>query len=86
MSDPHPSHNQTTDVDVRTGVAGASVTATAHYKTTSTSHTASAAGGGSAVVPFDISRATYGYPVRVSVTVKSGGTSRSCSTSFTPEP
>lgn len=84
MSNGSPSHNETTDVEVATGVSGASVTATAHYKTKDTTHTVSA-GGGNAVVPFDISDATYGYTVDVDVTVSADGATQSCSTSFTPE-
>ena len=60
------------------------MSATAQYKTTNTTHTTTADGTGHADLPFDISRATYGYTVAVDihVTVRSG--SASCSTSFTP--
>jgi hypothetical protein len=70
---------------VRTGVAGASVTATAHYKTTDTTHTGVAVGDGVADIPFRISRATPGYTVAVDVTATAGGTNRDCSTAFTPQ-
>jgi hypothetical protein len=60
------------------------VTATAHYKTTDTSHSGVAASNGIADLPFRISRATIGYTVPVDVTVTGHGSSRSCSTSFTP--
>jgi hypothetical protein len=85
MSNPNPAQYSTTDVIARTGVAGASVTATAHYKTTDTTHTGLAASNGVADIPFRISRATIGYPVAVDVTVTGHGSSRSCSTSFTPQ-
>jgi hypothetical protein len=85
MSNPHPAEYSTTDVIVRTRVAGSSVTATAHYKTTDTSHTGTAASNGVADIPFRISRATIGYTVQVDVTVTGQGTSKSCSTSFTPQ-
>jgi hypothetical protein len=85
MSNPNPAKYSTTDVIVRTGVAGALVTATAHYKTTDTTHTGFAASNGVADIPFRISRATSGYTVAVDVTVSGHGSSRSCSTSFTPQ-
>jgi len=83
MSNPRPAQYSTTTAIVRTA-AGASVTATAYYKTTDTSHTATAAGNGVASIPFKISRATKGYRVDVEVTVSLGDRSASCSTSFTP--
>jgi len=84
VSNPFPADNSTVDVVVRTGVSGASVTATAHYKTTSTTHSTSAGGNGEATIPFRISRATPGHTVEVDVEVSAGGVSQSCSTSFTP--
>lgn len=84
MSNPHPSHNETTDVVVRTGRSGAAVDAVAHYKSKDTEHEVH--GSGSTVdVPFDISTATYDYTVDVDVTVEVGGLTKSCGTSFTPE-
>jgi hypothetical protein len=85
MSNPHPVDYSTTDVIVHTGVAGATVTATAYYKTTDTSHTSTAAGNGTADIPFRISRATPGYTVEVDVNVHAHGASRSCTTSFTAQ-
>jgi hypothetical protein len=85
MSNPTPSDNSTDDVIVHTGVAGASVTATAHYKSTNTTHTGSAAGNGMADIAFDIGRATVGYQVTVDVTVAAAGSSMTCSTAFTPQ-
>lgn len=84
MSNPRPADYQTTDVVVQTGIPGASVTATAHYKTTNTTNTATAGSNGTAVVPFRISRATPGYTVTVDVTVAAPGGSATCDTSFTP--
>lgn len=83
MSNAQPAQYSTTDVLVRTS-AGASVTATAHYKSKDTTHSASADGSGRADLPFDISRATVGYPVVVDVTVSAHGTTAACQTSFTP--
>jgi hypothetical protein len=84
MTNASPVDGATTDVIVSTGEAGAEVTATAHYKTTTTSHTAAAAGTGTADIPFRISRATPGYQVEVDVTVTASGGTETCATSFTP--
>ena len=83
MSNSTPSDNSTDDVYVRTA-AGATVSATAHYKSTNTTHTGAANGSGMASVVFDIGRATVGYTVQVDVTVSLSGESGSCSTQFTP--
>jgi hypothetical protein len=85
VSNPTPADYSTVDVIVHTGVPGAGVTATAHYKTTDTTHTGVAAGDGVADVPFRISRATPGYTVAVEVSVAAAGATRSCSTAFTPQ-
>jgi len=85
MSNSHPADYTTTDVIVHTSVAGASVTATAHYKTTDTTHSTQASASGLADIPFRISRATPGYTVDVDVAVTASGATRTCSTSFTPE-
>ena len=84
MSNGSPAQNSTTDVLVQTAAA-ATVTATAHYKSTDTSHSTTADGTGSASVPFDISRATLGYTVVVDVSVSLSGQTGACSTSFTPQ-
>jgi UDP-N-acetylenolpyruvoylglucosamine reductase len=84
MSNPQPADNTETDVIVRTGVAGAEVTTTAHYKTTDTTHQAAAVSNGEADIAYRISTAKPGYTVIVDVTVTANGTSRSCATSFTP--
>jgi competence protein ComEC len=83
VSNPTPADYSTVEVIVHTGVPGASVTATAHYKTTDTTHNSSVGGDGVADIPFRISRATPGYTVTVDVTVAAGGASRDCSTGFT---
>jgi hypothetical protein len=82
MSNSSPADYSTTDVLVQTA-NGATVTTTAHYKTTDTTHSATASGG-IADIPYRISDATAGYPVQVDVTVSSGTASGSCDTSFTP--
>ena len=83
MSNTKPTHNQTTTVEVTTQ-PGAQVSATAHYKTTSTTHGGVADGTGHAAVPFDISTATVGYTVGVDVSVTDDGGTGHCVTSFTP--
>ncbi|HEX5117856.1 MAG TPA: hypothetical protein VFW65_21955 [Pseudonocardiaceae bacterium] len=83
MTVTRPEDNSTTDVVVHT-TSGASVTATAHYKTTDTSHSATASGG-RAEIEFRISRATPGRTVEVDVTASLHGRTASCSTSFVPQ-
>ena len=85
ISTANPADYSTIDVIAHTGVSGAAVTATAHYKTTDTTHSSIAAGNGVADVAFEISRATPGYTVTVDVTVTARGASKSCSTAFTPQ-
>lgn len=84
MSNTAPSDNSTDYVYVRTS-AGVNVSATAHYKSTNTTHTGTANSSGTASIAFDIGGATKGYTVQVDVTVSSGGASGSCSTAFTPQ-
>jgi hypothetical protein len=84
MSNSSPTDYSTVDVIVDTGLNGASVTATAHYKTTDTTHTMAAGNSGVATIPFHIARATVGYQVVVDVTASGAGSTRSCSTAFTP--
>ena len=83
MFHPAPAQYSTTDVLVSTA-ASASVSATAHYKTTNTTHPATSNAAGKADLPFRISRATTGYRVVVTVTVRKGRSFGSCSTAFTP--
>jgi hypothetical protein len=82
MSNNSPKDYSTVYVDV-TIRSAASVTTVAHYRTTSTTHTAIANSAGTARVKYYISRATPGYKVVVDVTVKSG-TTATCATNFTP--
>lgn len=84
VSEANPPQNSTEHVLVQT-TAGAGVTATAHYKTSDTTHTGTADSNGSADIPFDISRASSGYTVQVDVTVTLDSHNAACSTSFTPQ-
>jgi hypothetical protein len=84
MSNASPSDYSTVDVIVGTGLSGATVTATAHYKSKDTTHTRTAASNGVATIPFYIAGATVGYQVSVDVTASGAGSTRTCSTSFTP--
>ena len=84
MSKSAPSDYSTDYVIVQTA-GGASVSATAHYKTTDTTRTGTADSSGKDSLAFQISGATKVYTVQVDVTVSSGGASGSCSTSFTPQ-
>ena len=52
MSDSTPADGHDTDVIVNTKVSGASVTATAHYKTTTHTKSAVAGSGGTAEITF----------------------------------
>jgi hypothetical protein len=83
MSNASPVQNSRTDVLISTAVSAA-VSTIAHYKTTNTTHTATADRLGRADVPYRISRATKGYRVVVTVTVRKGAAAGSCSTSFVP--
>lgn len=78
-----PADYHTVYIYVRTA-PGVSVTAVAHYKTTDNPKTAVADGAGRATIAYNISGATPGYTVTVSVTASAGSKSASCSTSFTP--
>lgn len=82
----NPRQNTYVTINVSRLSKGAKVTTVAHYKTTSTTKTATANSYGKAAPSYYISRATIGYPVRVNVTAKSpsGYTTWTCSTSFTP--
>ena len=83
MSDSTPKDYTTTDVEVTTA-SKATVTTVAHYRTTNTTHHATASSSGKAAIAYRISDATPGYKVKISVSVKSGSRTGSCSTSFTP--
>jgi hypothetical protein len=43
-----------------------------------------AGSNGEATIPFHIARATVGYQVLVDVTASGAGSTKSCSTAFTP--
>jgi hypothetical protein len=83
MSNSHPKDFTTTKVRVHTGTFAA-VKTVAHYRTTKTTHRGTAGRKGNLSLPYYISGATPGYRVKVSVTVKKGSRTGSCSTSFTP--
>jgi hypothetical protein len=83
MSNPHPADYTTTDVRVRTA-SRASVTSIAHYRTVNRRHHRQASAAGRVSIPYYISGATPGYTVVVSVRVRRGARTGSCSTSFTP--
>jgi hypothetical protein len=84
MSDATPAQYSYDRAIVKTGKPGASVRAVAHYKTTSTPKSGQSGSNGVASLSFYISGATPGYRVKVSVTVKKDGQTRTCGTSFTP--
>jgi len=83
MSNSRPKDYTTIYVDVGT-VRYAGVTTVAHYKTVNRKHTGKANAEGNAKIGYYISGATPGYRVNVSVTVTSGSSRGTCSTSFTP--
>ena len=83
VSNSKPKDYSTVDVWVVTA-GRASVATAAHYRTTTTKHTAKANAKGDAEIAYRISDATPGYKVKVSVSVTSGHHAGSCSTSFTP--
>jgi hypothetical protein len=83
VSNSSPADYTTVDIYVRTA-AGASVTTSAHYKTTDHPKSTTANSAGHATIEYYISGATPGYPVDVDVTVSAGLRSSHCSTSFTP--
>ena len=83
MSNSRPKDYTTIYVDVGT-VRYAGVTTIAHYKTVNRKHTGKANGKGNAKIGYYISGATPGYRVNVRVTVTSGRSRGTCSTSFIP--
>jgi len=83
MSNTHPADYTYTSVRVHTGNFAA-VTTVAHYRTTNTTHHGTAGHKGNVSISYYISGATPGYKVKVSVSVKKGSRTGSCSTSFTP--
>jgi hypothetical protein len=85
MSHTHPADHSTTDVVVRTA-DHAEVTTVAHFKTGNRSRKLRATAHGRAVIPYRVCDALAGYRVRVSVSVRRGSRSGTCSTWFTPRP
>ena len=83
VSNSKPRDYSTVDVWVVTAKRAA-VTTVAHYRTTSTRHTAHANAKGDAEIAYRISDATPGYKVKVSVSVAKGNRTGICSTSFVP--
>jgi hypothetical protein len=83
MSNSRPKDYTTIYVNVGT-VRHAAVTTVAHYKTLNRKHSGQANAGGNAAIRYYISGATAGYRVTVSVTVTSGRSRGTCSTSFIP--
>lgn len=79
----HPTDYSTVLVTVKTS-SHAHVVATAHYKSTDTTHASTANGSGTAIISYRISRATSGFPVIVNVSVSLGASHGSCKTTFTP--
>lgn len=84
VSDSTPRQHTTVKVYVKTGKPTAKVKAVAHYKTTSRTKSKTSNGSAKATLSFYIASAKAGRPVRVSVTVKKDGKTRTCSTHFTP--
>lgn len=84
MSDATPAQYTYVRVIVNTGRAAAAVHAVAHYKTTTTAKNGRSGSNGVASMSFYTSGATPGFRVKVSVTVKKDGKTRSCATAFTP--
>ncbi len=83
MTNSRPKDYTTTYVNVST-IRYANVTTVAHYKTVNRKHTDMANAMGNAKIGYSISDAAPGYQVNVSVTVTSGMSRASCSTSFIP--
>jgi hypothetical protein len=83
VSNTRPRDRTVTYVNVST-VRGATVTAAARYRTGIQRRTARADARGNARIAYAVGSATPGYPVRVTVTVMSGRSRSSCSTSFIP--
>ena len=84
MSDASPSQHTTVTANIASNEPNATVTVTAHYKTTTSTFNGSAASDGSAAVSFNIGGATIGYQVAVDVSFGFLQGHTFCSTSFTP--
>jgi len=84
MSNNKPKDHTTTYVNVSTA-KNADVATVAHFKTTTRGHAGKADAKGTAKIGYAVASATPGKPVKVDVTVTSGKSSKTCSTSFTPQ-
>ena len=80
---PRPTDYSTVTIVIHTK-GSARVTTTAHYRTTTNIKSTVASPSGSASVAYRISRATSGFQVVVTVTVRLGSSTGACRTSFTP--
>jgi hypothetical protein len=83
VNNAHPTDYSTVLVTVKTS-GHAHVVTTAHYRTTDTVKSGIASSSGTALIAYRISRATSGYPVMISVSVRLGASHGACKTSFTP--
>jgi hypothetical protein len=83
VSNAKPKDSSIVNVFVTT-LRDATVTTAAHYKSTTTTHTGTATSAGKATIEYKIGHATAGFKVVVDVKVKSGSSSGSCTTFFTP--
>jgi hypothetical protein len=84
VSDARPSDDSTTSVLVQT-TARARVSTSAMYKTTTDTQSATANSKGLAVTSYDVSDATPGFRVQVTVLVQKGRRSGQCLTSYVPQ-
>ncbi|SPF43088.1 Beta-lactamase domain protein (fragment) [Candidatus Desulfosporosinus infrequens] len=75
----------TETVDGPSPAKDAQVTIIVHYKSKDSTYTGTTGSDGSVSIPFDISRATSGYTVKVDVTATYGGVTLTTTTSFTPQ-
>ena len=84
MSNSRPKDHTTTYVNVTTA-KGAKVTTVAYSRTGNQEQTTTANARGTARVGYAVGNATPGQRVNVTVTVTSGRSHSSCSTSYTPQ-
>ena len=84
MSNSRPKDHTTTYVNVNTA-RGAKVTTVAYSRTGNQEKTTTANARGTATVGYAVGNATPGERVNVTVTVTSGRSHSSCSTSYTPQ-
>jgi hypothetical protein len=82
MSNASPPQYSSETANIHSTLANSTVVLTKHYKTTTSVNNGSTNGSGNAAITFNISGASVGYTVKVSVSVGNGAAS--CSSSFTP--